>query len=205
MQSLLQIDDLSVDFVNNQGTTNALMNISCQVAKGEVVAIVGESGSGKSVTSLSILQLLQTPPAVYRSGKILFNDNGAVIDLLQYSKKQMEAIRGNRIAMIFQEPMTSLNPVKTCGGQVAEAMVLHKKISAAVAKKNTLALFEQVKLPNPAALFKRYPHQLSGGQKQRVMIAMAMSCNPDLLICDEPTTALDVTVQKNILDLVKML
>ncbi len=205
MQSLLKIEKLSVDFINNGVTTHALHNIFLEVAKGEIVAIVGESGSGKSVTSLAILQLLQAPPAIYKSGKIFFNDGENNIDLLQYSAKQMEAIRGNHIAMIFQEPMTSLNPVKTCGSQVAEAIMLHKKMTEEQAKQLTLALFEEVKLSNPSGLFKRYPHQLSGGQKQRVMIAIAMSCKPSLLICDEPTTALDVTVQKNILQLIKSL
>lgn len=203
VQNLLKIENLSIDFVSAQDITHALNNISLEVAKGEIVAIVGESGSGKSVTSLAVLQLLPTPPAVYKGGKILFGDGDAAVNLLQYSPVQMESVRGNRIAMIFQEPMTSLNPVKTCGEQVAEAIVLHKQTTAAEAKKRTIELFEQVKLPNPAGMFKRYPHQLSGGQKQRVMIAMAMSCKPELLICDEPTTALDVTVQKNILQLIQ--
>ncbi len=204
MQGLLNIENLSVDFITQQGITQALQQVSITVGNGEIVAIVGESGSGKSVTSLSILQLLQAPPAVYKSGKIIFY-SGEEADLLQLTSGQMQALRGNRIAMIFQEPMTSLNPVKKCGVQVAEAITLHKKLSATVAKKATIALFEQVKLPNPAEIFNRYPHQLSGGQKQRVMIAMAMSCGPSLLICDEPTTALDVTVQKSILQLIKNL
>jgi len=204
MQGLLNIENLSVDFITQQGITQALQQVSITVGNGEIVAIVGESGSGKSVTSLSILQLLQVPPAVYKNGRIIFN-NGEDADLLQLTAGQMQALRGNRIAMIFQEPMTSLNPVKKCGVQVAEAITLHKKLPAAEARKATIALFEQVKLPNPAEIFNRYPHQLSGGQKQRVMIAMAMSCGPSLLICDEPTTALDVTVQKSILQLIKKL
>ncbi|HWB24597.1 MAG TPA: ABC transporter ATP-binding protein [Chitinophagaceae bacterium] len=205
MQNLLEIANLSVDFITQAGITSALEDICIKVKKGEIVAIVGESGSGKSVTSLSVLRLLQTPPAVYKSGNILFDDGSGQIDLLQYPARQMEHIRGNRIAMIFQEPMTSLNPVKTCGQQVAEALMLHKHLTGAEAKKATIDLFEEVKLPNPTEIFDRYPHQLSGGQKQRVMIAMAMSCKPALLICDEPTTALDVTVQKNILQLIKKL
>jgi len=205
MQSLLKIQDLSIDFEINNSSTNALNDISFEVAKGGIVAVVGESGSGKSVTALAILQLLQAPPAIFKSGKIIFGDDKECVDLLQFSPKQMETIRGNRIAMIFQEPMTSLNPVKTCGEQVAEAIKLHKKVSGEKAEELTIRLFEEVKLPDPSDLFKRYPHQLSGGQKQRVMIAMAMSCNPELLICDEPTTALDVTVQKNILQLIKLL
>lgn len=203
---LLQVNNLQVDFVTEIGTTTAVNNISLEVQRGEIVAIVGESGSGKSVTSLSMLQLLPTPPARYTQGNILFSADGQqAINLLQQTPQQLRAIRGNQIAMIFQEPMTSLNPVFTCGDQVMEAIRLHRKLSKARATQKTIELFEQVKLPNPAQLFHRYPHQLSGGQKQRVMIAMAMSCEPDLLICDEPTTALDVTVQKTILQLIRSL
>lgn len=206
MQPLLRITNLSVDFIAESGSTNALKNISLTVNRGEVVAIVGESGSGKSVTSLSILQLLPSPPAHYPSGEILFAEDGnTVIDLLKKDSHSLQDIRGNKIAMIFQEPMTSLNPVMTCGKQVMEALQLHKKLSKAVAKQKTLDWFNKVKLPDPEAAFDRYPHQLSGGQKQRVMIAMAMCCEPSLLICDEPTTALDVTVQKTILQLIKEL
>lgn len=206
MMPLLAIKDLSIAFKNESGLTPALKNISLTVNSGEIVALVGESGSGKSITSLSILQLLPSPPAVYTSGQILFSQDGnTVIDILVQSRKTLQKIRGNKIAMIFQEPMTSLNPVHTCGQQVMEALLTHKKISAAEARAKTIAWFEKVKLPNPAAIFDRYPHQLSGGQKQRVMIAMAMCCEPALLICDEPTTALDVTVQKTILTLIKEL
>jgi peptide/nickel transport system ATP-binding protein len=203
---LLQINNLQVDFVTEIGTTTAISNISLEVQRGEIVAIVGESGSGKSVTSLSILQLLPSPPARYPQGEILFAPDGQQpINLLTQTPQQMRTIRGNKIAMIFQEPMTSLNPVFTCGDQVMEAIRLHRQVSKEKATQKTIELFEKVKLPNPAQLFHRYPHQLSGGQKQRVMIAMAMSCEPDLLICDEPTTALDVTVQKTILQLIKSL
>lgn len=203
---LLQVNNLQVDFVTEIGTTTAVNNISLEVQRGEVLAIVGESGSGKSVTSLSLLQLLPTPPARYTQGSILFAPDGRqAINLLHQTPDQLRTIRGNQIAMIFQEPMTSLNPVFTCGDQVMEAIRLHRKLSKTDATQKTIELFEQVKLPNPAQLFHRYPHQLSGGQKQRVMIAMAMSCEPDLLICDEPTTALDVTVQKTILQLIKSL
>jgi peptide/nickel transport system ATP-binding protein len=206
MQPLLRINNLSVDFIAESGTTNALKNISLTVNRGEVVAIVGESGSGKSVTSLSILQLLPSPPAHYPSGEILFAEDGTtIIDLLKKESHSLQDIRGNKIAMIFQEPMTSLNPVMTCGKQVMEALQLHKNLPKAAAKKRTLDWFNKVKLPDPEAAFDRYPHQLSGGQKQRVMIAMAMCCEPSLLICDEPTTALDVTVQKTILQLIKEL
>jgi peptide/nickel transport system ATP-binding protein len=202
---LLKIEDLSVSFTTAAGTVNALKNINISVHRGEVLAIVGESGSGKSVTSLSVLQLIPSPPAQYLSGKIWFHKNGQPVNLLQLSPTEMASIRGRDIAMIFQEPMTSLNPVLTCGFQVTEAIRTHRKIPGEEARQKTLALFEQVQLPDPAAVFKKYPHQLSGGQKQRVMIAMAMSCEPSLLICDEPTTALDVTVQKNILQLLRNL
>jgi len=206
MNPLLQIKNLSVDFITESGSTNALKNISFSVNRNEIVALVGESGSGKSVTSLSILQLLPSPPAKYSSGEILFSEDGnAVIDLLKRNRYEMQDIRGNKIAMIFQEPMTSLNPVLTCGDQVTEAIRLHKKVSNKEAKLKATEWFEKVKLPDPAGIFNRYPHQLSGGQKQRVMIAIAMCCEPSLLICDEPTTALDVTVQKTILQLIKEL
>ena len=206
MLPLLRIENLSLDFVSNGQHTPALRHISFTVNKGEIVALVGESGSGKSVTSLSILQLLPAPPAVYRSGSILFAADGkTAANLLELSPSALQKIRGNQVSMIFQEPMTSLNPVMTCGRQVMEALQLHKKISQQDAREKTLQWFERVKLPNPQAIFNRYPHQLSGGQKQRVMIAMAMCCEPSLLICDEPTTALDVTVQKTILQLIKEL
>jgi ATPase components of various ABC-type transport systems, contain duplicated ATPase len=200
---LLQIKNLQVDFITGLGATTAVNNISLTVNRGEIVAIVGESGSGKSVTSLSVLQLLPQPPARYTQGDILFSPDGhRPINLLTQTQEQLRAIRGNQIAMIFQEPMTSLNPVFTCGHQVKEAIKMHRSLSDAQAKQRTIELFDQVRLPNPEQLFRRYPHQLSGGQKQRVMIAMAMSCQPSLLICDEPTTALDVTVQKTILQLI---
>lgn len=206
MQPLLSIKNLSLDFIAESGTVNALKNISLTVNKGEVVALVGESGSGKSVTSLSILQLLPSPPAKFSTGEILFSENGnETTDLLKRKRNEMQDIRGNKIAMIFQEPMTSLNPVLTCGDQVMESLLLHKKITKPEAKQQTINWFEKVKLPNPETIFNRYPHQLSGGQKQRVMIAIAMCCEPSLLICDEPTTALDVTVQKTILQLIKEL
>lgn len=206
MQPLLSIKNLSLDFIAESGTVNALKNISLTVNKGEVVALVGESGSGKSVTSLSILQLLPSPPAKFSTGEILFSENGnETTDLLKRKRNEMQDIRGNKIAMIFQEPMTSLNPVLTCGDQVMESLLLHKKITKPEAKQQTINWFEKVKLPDPETIFNRYPHQLSGGQKQRVMIAIAMCCEPSLLICDEPTTALDVTVQKTILQLIKEL
>ena len=203
-QPLLTVHNLSIDFSSEGNTIPAVKNISFNVSEGEIVAIVGESGSGKSVTSLSLMQLL--PKQAVVKGRLLFSMNDKkTIDLLKISEKEINAIRGKDMAMIFQEPMTSLNPVFTCGYQVMEAIQLHQKLSSAVAKEKTISLFEKVKLPNPTEMMNRYPHQLSGGQKQRVMIAMAISCNPSLLIADEPTTALDVTVQKTILELIKEL
>ena len=205
MLPLLRINGLSIDFVSESGTNSALKNISLSLDRNEIFAIVGESGSGKSVTALSILQLL-SKTAKFKSGKIIFSEDGKnEIDLVRLSEKDLQKVRGNKIAMIFQEPMTSLNPVFTCGDQVAESLQLHKKISSGEAKQQAIEWFKKVKLPEPEKAFLKYPHQLSGGQKQRVMIAMAMCCKPSLLICDEPTTALDVTVQKNILLLIKEL
>lgn len=204
--ALLNIQNLSVDFVSDNRVHQAVKGVSLHVNRGEIVAIVGESGSGKSVTSLSILQLLPSPPAKISQGKIFFSEDGNDFsDLLQKIPKELQSIRGNKIAMIFQEPMTSLNPVYTCGNQVMEALLTHKNVSKLEAKHQAILWFEKVKLPNPNEIFDRYPHQLSGGQKQRVMIAMAMCCEPALLICDEPTTALDVTVQRTILQLIKEL
>ena len=202
MNPLLSVKNLSIHFKTEGSATASVKNSSFTVGPGELVAIVGESGSGKSVTALSILQLL--PKQAVVSGEILFGQDEPV-DLLKLSHKKINTIRGNKIAMIFQEPMTSLNPVFTCGYQVMEAIQLHQQVNKETARKKTIELFEKVKLPDPANLLKRYPHELSGGQKQRVMIAMAMSCNPALLIADEPTTALDVTVQKTILELIKLL
>ena len=202
MEPLLRVEGLTIGFTTDGNTAAAVKTNSFTVNKGQLVAIVGESGSGKSVTALSILKLLPNLATV--TGEILFNLNEPV-DLLKLSDKAITGIRGNQIAMIFQEPMTSLNPVFTCGYQVMEAIQLHQKVSKATAKQKTIALFEKVKLSDPENLIARYPHELSGGQKQRVMIAMAMSCNPTLLIADEPTTALDVTVQNTILELIKSL
>lgn len=206
MQPLLRINNLSIDFNTDAGITHALQDINLTLNRGEILALVGESGSGKSVTSLSILQLIPAPPAIFRSGEIFFSADGQnSVDLLQRDRYALQDIRGNQIAMIFQEPMTSLNPVLTCGSQVMEALLLHKQLDKKTARQRTIDWFTKVKLPDPEGIFNRYPHQLSGGQKQRVMIAMAMCCEPALLICDEPTTALDVTVQKTILELIKEL
>lgn len=212
MSRLLEISDLTVDFSTPRGSTRAVDNLSLYLDKGETLGIVGESGSGKSVTALSVMRLLDTPPAQISNGKILYttkdNANAATpgpVDLLQLRNSELRPYRGAEIAMIFQEPMTSLNPVFRCGEQVTEAIQLHQRVSLDKAKQITLQLFEKVQLPDPERIFRAYPHQISGGQKQRVMIAMAMSCQPAILIADEPTTALDVTVQKAILDLMREL
>ncbi len=206
MPGLLQINNLTTRF-SSEGVENIAVNsISFSLNRGETVGIVGESGSGKSVTSLSVMRLISSPPGKITSGEILYtNRNGETINLLALPEKAMRKYRGNEIAMIFQEPMTSLNPVFTCGMQVMEALQLHKKLDKKSAKAQTLELFRKVELPRPEAIFNSYPHQVSGGQKQRVMIAMAMSCDPAILIADEPTTALDVTVQATILGLMKQL
>ncbi|MBP6431443.1 MAG: ABC transporter ATP-binding protein [Ferruginibacter sp.] len=203
MSTLLSIQNLEVSFTQNEQKNVAVNNISIDVNKNEIVAIVGESGSGKSVTSLCIMQLLH---AANVKGSIFFNNaTNQCVDLLKLNKKEINTYRGNAISMIFQEPMTALNPVLTCGEQVMEAILVHKKIPKAKAKQLTIDLFEKVKLPNPQTIINKYPHELSGGQKQRVMIAIAISGNPSLLIADEPTTALDVTVQKSIIELLKAL
>jgi peptide/nickel transport system ATP-binding protein len=204
MPPLLSIQQLSISFSTPGGLLPGVENVCLDVRRGEIVALVGESGSGKSITALSILQLLPIPPARVTSGEIyLTGRDGRTIDLLRQTPEQLQKIRGGEIAMIFQEPMTSLNPVFTCGDQVMEAIRTHRKLGSQDVRRMAIALFEKVKLPDPERMLSRYPHQLSGGQKQRVMIAMAMSGGPSLLICDEPTTALDVTVQKTILELIR--
>jgi peptide/nickel transport system ATP-binding protein len=203
---LLRINDLSIDFVGRKTQVPAVRNISLELFQGETLALVGESGSGKSVTALSVLQLLPAPSARIINGEILFSPNeNAPIDLLTQNRKQMREIRGNRIGMIFQEPMSSLNPLISCGKQVSESIIRHEGFSPRHAHKKTVDLFEKVKLPYPTEIYHVYPHQISGGQKQRVMIAMAIACKPALLICDEPTTALDTTVQFSVLSLLKEL
>ena len=200
---LLDVRNLCTTFSTEEGTVKAVDDISFSLSRRETIGIVGESGSGKSVTSLSVMRLIPYPPGKITGGEILYYDREkqAQVDLTKVTEAEMRHYRGNAISMIFQEPMTSLNPVYTCGDQVMEAIMLHQKKSKREAAELTLSLFDNVKLPNPQRILNAYPHQLSGGQKQRVMIAMAMSCEPDILIADEPTTALDVTVQKTILDL----
>ncbi|MES2653434.1 MAG: ABC transporter ATP-binding protein [Bacteroidota bacterium] len=195
---MLTVKDLSVNFYNQEDKTwfEAVHKVNFSLAKGKVLGIVGESGSGKSVTSFSIMRLHDAKNTEI-NGEVDFEK----IKLLNLSPAEIRSFRGNKISMIFQEPMTSLNPVLTCGYQVQEAIMLHQNIDKETAKQHTINLFKEVQLPRPENIFENYPHQLSGGQKQRVMIAMALSCNPELLIADEPTTALDVTVQKTILDL----
>ena len=202
MNSLLEIKNLSTGFDTGNGFAEAIGNISFALHRGETLGLVGESGSGKSVTALSIMRLISAPGKI-RGGEIIFHDSDRQLNLLSLPEKDMCRYRGNRIAMIFQEPMTSLNPLHTCGAQVAEAILVHQRVSKKEANEKTRALFEKVRLGDPDRIIHAYPHQLSGGQKQRVMIAMAISCNPDVLIADEPTTALDVTVQAAILELLR--
>ena len=204
--TLLEFKNLVTEFHTEGTTVKAVNGVSFTLNKGETIGIVGESGSGKSVTALSSMRLIPSPPGIISGGEIIFyEDNGNATDLLKISEEEMRKFRGNDIAMIFQEPMTSLNPVFTCGDQVMEAIMLHQKLDKKAAKILTIKLFEEVQLPTPERIFSTYPHQISGGQKQRVMIAMAMSCQPSVLIADEPTTALDVTVQKTILELMQKL
>ncbi|MGF1557241.1 ABC transporter ATP-binding protein [Paucihalobacter sp.] len=200
-QSLLNIENLYVSFFNDGVENPILKDISFQLNANEILGIVGESGSGKSVTALSIMGLLPKRIAKITSGNIFYK-NTSLVDL---NPQELQALRGNEIAMIFQEPMSSLNPSMTCGKQVIEILLQHLKISEKEAKAEVLNLFEKVKLPNPERLYKAYPHEISGGQKQRVMIAMAIACKPKVLIADEPTTALDVTVQAEIISLLKSL
>ncbi len=205
-QKLLEVEQLVVQFETENGTVTAVKDISFTLFRGETVGIVGESGSGKSVTSLSIMRLIAEPPGRISSGKITYyKENGAAVDLLALSEKEMEKYRGNELAMIFQEPMTSLNPVFTIGDQIGEAIRLHQKKSKAEARAATIAALQQVGIPAAEQRVDDYPHQLSGGMRQRVMIAMALCCKPDVLIADEPTTALDVTIQAQILDLLRKL
>jgi peptide/nickel transport system ATP-binding protein/oligopeptide transport system ATP-binding protein len=198
---LLQIKELQTYFYLNEGVVKAVDGIDLRIRRGETVGLVGESGCGKSVTALSILRLIQQPPGKIVKGQTVFDDQ----DLLKLSEVQMRRIRGNRISMIFQEPMTSLNPVFTIGDQIAEAIWLHQNLSKRSAMDHAVKMLKKVGIPDPERRVREYPHQMSGGMRQRVMIAMALSCNPEILIADEPTTALDVTIQAQILDLMNKL
>lgn len=200
MSDLLSIKDLKISFPSDGKENEVIHTISFRLGTNEILGIVGESGSGKSVSSLAILGLLPKNSSCV-SGSILFEDN----QLLEYSDADFRKIRGNKISMIFQEPMSSLNPSLTCGYQVLEIIREHQNINKKEAKSKVISLFEKVKLPRPETIFEQYPHQISGGQKQRIMIAMAIACKPKILIADEPTTALDVTVQKEIILLLKEL
>ncbi|MBW1995571.1 MAG: ABC transporter ATP-binding protein, partial [Deltaproteobacteria bacterium] len=199
--ALLRIDDLHTHFYTDEGLVKAADGIDITIGSGDTLGLVGESGCGKSVTALSIMRLIQEPPGRIVKGEVLFHD----LNLLKLSEREMEHIRGNRISMIFQEPMTSLNPLFRAGDQIAEAIHLHQKVSKAEAKRRAVQMLQKVGIPDPEKRAKEYPHQMSGGMRQRVMIAMALSCNPELMIADEPTTALDVSIQAQILELMNNL
>lgn len=201
MEKLLEVKNLKVSFKTFFGEVEAVRGISFDVGKKETVAIVGESGCGKSVTANSIMQLLPMPPAFFKGGEILFN--GA--NLLNKTEKELQRIRGNKISMVFQDPMTSLNPTMRIGEQIVEGLKKHRKLNSKEAEDKAIEMLELVAVPQPQKRIKQYPHEFSGGMRQRVMIALAMVCTPELLIADEPTTALDVTVQAQILDLMKRL
>jgi oligopeptide/dipeptide ABC transporter ATP-binding protein len=199
-EALLEIHNLRTKFHTDEGIVRAVDDISFSIRPGEILGMVGESGCGKSVTALSIMRLLSSSAKIV-SGEIIFRGK----DLLHSSETEMQSIRGNQISMIFQEPMTSLNPVMTVGKQVAESLILHKKMSRKEARAEVVNLFQAVRIPDPSQRINDYPHQLSGGMRQRVMIAMAIACRPALIIADEPTTALDVTIQAQILELLDQL
>lgn len=200
-EKILEVQNLKTYFHTDAGLSKAVNDVSFSVERGKTLGIVGESGCGKSITSLSIMGLVETPPGEIAGGRILFDGE----DLLAKNEKQMREIRGKKVAMIFQEPMTSLNPVFTIGQQIMEALMLHEKMTKQQARQKGIEMLELVKIPLAGKRFDEYPHQLSGGMRQRVMIAMALCCSPELLICDEPTTALDVTIQAQILDLINEL
>ena len=197
-KKILEVKNLSVSFNTYAGEVKALRDVSFSVDRGETLAIVGESGSGKSVTVQSIIRLIPMPPGEIKGGEILFENE----DLIKVSDERMRELRGGRIGMIFQDPMTSLNPTIKVGKQIMEGILIHKKVSKDEAKKRAIEMLEKVGIPKPEERFNQYPHEFSGGMRQRAVIAIALSCEPDLLICDEPTTALDVTIQAQILELI---
>jgi peptide/nickel transport system ATP-binding protein/oligopeptide transport system ATP-binding protein len=198
---ILQVQDLRTHFFSEEGTARAVDGVNYEILEGETLGVVGESGCGKSVTSLSIMRLIPDPPGKIVGGRILFRGE----NLLTKSEREMRRIRGDDIAMIFQEPMMALNPVYTVGNQIMETVMLHRGIDRRAARAHAIEMLEKVGIPSPEKRVDNYPHEMSGGMKQRVMIAMAMSCDPKLLIADEPTTALDVTIQAQILDLIREL
>lgn len=199
MKTILDVKNLSVSFEVYDGEVQAVRDVSFEVKEGEAVGIVGESGSGKSVTAQTIMRLIQTPPGKIKNGSIVFDQQ----ELLSLSEKEMQKVRGNKIGMIFQDPMTSLNPTMTIGKQIMEGLIMHERLSNAKAKARAVELLSTVGIPYPETRIDHYPHQFSGGMRQRVMIAIALACSPALLIADEPTTALDVTIQAQILRLLK--
>jgi oligopeptide/dipeptide ABC transporter ATP-binding protein len=201
MADLIQVKNLQTSFFTPEGEVRAIDGVSFEIAEGKTLGLVGESGCGKSVTSLSIMRLIPSPPGKIVGGEIIYRGR----DLLQLNNEAMRKIRGNEISMIFQEPMTSLNPVFTVGNQIGEAIQLHQGLGKKATREKTIEMLRLVKIADPESRVDSYPHQLSGGMRQRVMIAMALSCNPSLLIADEPTTALDVTIQAQILELMKEL
>ena len=225
MSALIEVNNLSVEFRTDEESVKAVKGVSFNIPKGQTVGLVGESGSGKSVTALSLMRLIPEPPGFISGGEVFLNispegtstqnktthtalkeaSKETKTDILKWPESRMRKIRGNRISMIFQEPMSSLNPVFTIGNQIAEALILHRKINKKSAWEQAIELLNQVEVDRPGERIKSYPHQLSGGQRQRVMIAMAIACKPNLLIADEPTTALDVTIQKQIINLLKNL
>ena len=198
---LLNIRDLCVEFRTAEGTIQAVSHLDYSLREGEKLGIVGESGSGKSVSSLAVMGLIPDPPGRVTQGEIRYQGE----DLLKKSERDMRRIRGNEISMIFQEPMTSLNPIHRCGAQIAESLRLHRGMNKQEAQAETIRLMHAVGIANPEVRFREYPHQMSGGMRQRIMIAMALACHPKILIADEPTTALDVTIQAQILDLIREL
>ncbi|MBP90239.1 MAG: peptide ABC transporter ATP-binding protein [Planctomycetaceae bacterium] len=203
-EPLIEIKNLKTHFFTDEGAVKAVDDVSLTIPKGKTLGLVGESGCGKSVTALSIIRLIASPGRIVDGSITLHNDDGTV-DLAKLPERDMRKLRGNTIAMIFQEPMTSLNPVFTVGAQIMEAIRLHQEVSKADARKQAIEMLRKVKVPAPEQRVKEYPHQFSGGMRQRVMIAMSLACNPRLLIADEPTTALDVTIQAQILDLLNEL
>lgn len=196
---MLEVKNLEVNFKTYGGEVQAVRNVSFHVDKGEIVAIVGESGSGKSVTVQTIMGLIPTPPGKIKNGEVLFDNK----DLLKLSKREMQKIKGSKISMVFQDPMTSLNPTMKIGKQIEEGLIKHQNLSKAEAKQRAIEMIRLVGIPNPEERYNQYPHEFSGGMRQRGMIAIALACNPELLIADEPTTALDVTIQAQVLDLMK--